>query len=235
MRLWRYCIAGLLFNWLAFVFWTVVPIRAVEFNASSTQLALLQTASTVFYVLNSIFIGQLSDRVSRALLARVACVMAIVACGLTVYIGTLNLLFFVVPIMGVAGSVFWPSVQGAVGAEAGPERLDRTIGWFNVSWSIGKTVGFLIAGWLIATRGHGMTLWLAAASAVPVFLLYPGDKAVRSDGTHSVDAGHREAFRTIGYVANFIAFGVGSVFQNQFFKYLKGTGAAPGWDTQTFY
>ena len=40
MRLQRYCIAGFLFNWLAFVFWTVVPIRAVGFNASSTELAL---------------------------------------------------------------------------------------------------------------------------------------------------------------------------------------------------
>ena len=40
MRLWRYCLAGFLFNWLAFVFWTVVPIRAVShYKASSTELA----------------------------------------------------------------------------------------------------------------------------------------------------------------------------------------------------
>ena len=235
MRLWRYCIAGLLFNWLAFVFWTVVPIRAVGFHASSTQLALLQTASTFFYVLNSIFIGRLSDRVSRALLARVACVMAIIACGLTVYIGSLNLLFLVVPIMGVPGSIYWPSVQGAVGAESGPDRLDRTIGWFNVSWSIGKTAGFVIAGWLIATQGHSLTLWLAAASAVPVLLLYPGDRKTRPEGTHAIEAGHREAFRTIGYVANFLAFGVGSVFQNQFFKYLEGSALHLRWDSQKFF
>jgi MFS family permease len=227
--------AGLLFNWLAFVFWTVVPIRAVNFNASSTQLALLQTASTFFYVLNSMFIGGLSDRVSRALLARVACVMAIIACGLTVYIGSLNLLFFVVPIMGVAGSIYWPSVQGAVGAESGPDRLDRNIGWFNVSWSIGKTAGFALAGSLIVSQGHGFTLWMAAASAIPVLLLYPGDRNVRPEGTHTVAAGHREAYRTIGYVANFLAFGVGSVFQNQFFKYLEGTGLHLRWDSQKFF
>jgi predicted MFS family arabinose efflux permease len=164
-----------------------------------------------------------------------ACVMAIVACSLTVYIGSLNLLFFVVPIMGVAGSVFWPSIQGAVGAESGPDRLDRTIGWFNVSWSIGKTLGFVTAGWLIATHGHGLTLWLAAASVVPILFLYPGDRAARAETRHSVDVNHRAAFRTIGYIANFLAFGVGSVFTNLFFKYLKETGLAPGWDTQKFY
>lgn len=234
MRLWRYCLAGLLFNWLAFVFWTVVPIRAVGFNASSTQLALLQTASTFFYVLNSIFIGRLSDRVSRSMLARMACAGAIAACALTVYIGSLNLLFLVVPIMGIAGSVFWPSIQGAVGAESRPDQLDRTIGWFNVSWSVGKTVGFVIAGWLIANQGHGPTLWLAAASVLPVLLLYPGDKVVRREGDPS-GAPDRAAFRTVGYVANFLAFGVGAVFQNQFFKYLKGSGLARDWDTQTFF
>jgi hypothetical protein len=65
MRLWRYCLAGFLFNWLVFVFWFVVPVRAVGFKATSTELALLQTASTVFYVLNSLFIGGLSDVSAR--------------------------------------------------------------------------------------------------------------------------------------------------------------------------
>jgi MFS family permease len=235
MRLSRYCIAGLLFNWLAFVFWFVVPIRATGFGASNTQLALLQTASTAFYVLNSIFIGKLSDRISRAFLARVAVAMAIVACALTVYIGSLNLLFFVVPIMGVAGSVFWPSIQGAVGAESGPDRLDRTIGWFNFSWSTGKTVGFVSAGWLIATYGHGLTLWLAVTAAVPVLLLYPRDKELRTDGAHSVDANHRTAFRTIGYISNLLGFAVGSIFVNLFFKYLKESQLVPNWDTRQFY
>ena len=72
MRLWRYCLAGLLFNWATFIFWTVIPARALEFKASSTQLALLQTASSVVYVLNSLFSGGLSDRVSRTLLARLS-------------------------------------------------------------------------------------------------------------------------------------------------------------------
>src|SRR6185436_16610239 len=43
------------------------------------------------------------------------------------------------------------------------------------------------------------------------------------------------AFRTMGYVANFLAFGVGSVFQNQFFKYLEQSGLGGGWESKTFY
>lgn len=226
MRLWRYCLAGFLFNWLVFVFWFVVPVRAVGFGATSTQLALLQTASTTFYVVNCLVMGRLSDRVSRALLARLSCVGAFVACALTVGVGSLHQLYLVVPLLGIAGSVFWPSVQGALGAEAGPSRVEKVIGWFNVSWSSGKAVGFVLAGWLVATQGSALTLWIAAAAALPVLLLYPGDKVTRWEESHETAASHREAFRTIGYVANFLAFGIGAVFQNQYYKYLEASAFA---------
>src|SRR5262245_17753767 len=235
MRLWRYCIAGFLFNWLVFVFWFVVPVRAVAFQASSTELALLQTASTVFYVLNSLFIGRLSDRVSRALLSRLGCVIAFAACALAVRAGSLHQLYLVVPLLGIAGSVFWPSVQGALGAEAGPSRLDRVIGWFNVSWSTGKAFGFVIAGGLVAAYGDSVALWIAAVSAVPILLLYPGDKTVSWEESHERGAADREAFRTIGYVANFLAFGIGAVFQNLFFKYLEAKRFADGERRKVFF
>ncbi len=224
MRLWRYCIAGLLYDWLAFVYWTVVPIRAEEFGATATQLALLQTASTAFYVLNSLFMGRLSDRASRSRLARAGCVGAIAACLLTAQAGSLAGLFLIAPVMGLAASFYWPSMQGALGAEADPARMERALGLFNVTWSIGKAAGFAMAGWLDATRGHTATLWIAAAVAVPIVLFYPRDVARRSGELH--EAGHpdRAAYRTMGYVANFIAFGVGAAFQNQFYKYLDDAG-----------
>ena len=221
MRLWRYCLAGFLFNWLVFVFWFVVPVRAVEFKASSTELALLQTASTAFYVLNCLYIGRLSDRVSRAFLARLSCAGAFVACALTVAVDSLAWLYVVVPILGIAGSIFWPSVQGALGAEAGPARVEKVIGWFNVSWSTGKAIGFAVAGALVARYGNSVALWIAAASAVPILLLYPGDKTVPREESHEAGAPDRDAFLTIGYVANFLAFGIGGVFQSQFIKYLE--------------
>ncbi len=234
MRLWRYCLAGLLFNWATFVFWTVLPIRALDFQASSTQLALLQTASSAVYVLNSLFSGGLSDRVSRALLARLSVAIAIGCCAVAVGAGSLTALFLIVPFMGFACSIYWPSIQGALGAEAGPARLEKALGWFNVSWSIGKTLGFVMAGWIIAALSFGSALWMAAASALPILLLYPRDQAPPKEEAHPASATDRHAFRTLGYVANFLAFGVGSTFQNQFIKYLHAT-PVPGWKPSTFF
>jgi MFS family permease len=235
MRLWRYCIAGFLFNWLVFLFWTVVPILAVaRYNASSTEIALLQTASTVFYVLNSLYIGRLSDRVSRSMLARLACVGALVACAITVWAGSLTALYLVVPLMGIAGSIYWPSIQGALGAETGPAEVEKTIGWFNVSWSTGKTLGFIIAGWLM-TQSNSLALWVAAASALPVIFLYPGDRPRTVHEAHLSAGPDRAAFLRMAYVANFLAFGIGSIFQGQFYKYVQQLQLGGSLDTQTFF
>ena len=234
MRLWRYCLAGLLFNWAAFVFWYVLPIRALDFHASSTQLALLPTASSIVYVLNSLFSGGLSDRMSRALLARLSTALLIGVILLTVCAGSLGGLFLVVPFMGFACSVYWPSIQGAIGAEAGAARLEKVLGWFNVSWSIGKTLGFLMGSVITAALSVSSTLWMAAASALPVLLLYPRDQPLPKETAHAEGSAERATFRTLGYVSNFMAFGVGAVFQNQFVKYLK-IAPVPGWDQATFF
>src|SRR5258706_14967027 len=129
MRLWRYCLSGLLFNWLGFVFWTVVPIVAERHHPSATQLALLQTSSSVVYVLTSLISGGLSDRISRSALARLGVVCGIGACAATVYIHNLSLLYLAAPLMGLGGSIYWPSIQGGGGAESEPSRVGGSIGW----------------------------------------------------------------------------------------------------------
>jgi MFS family permease len=235
MRLWRYCLAGFLYDWLAFVFGTVVPIRAKEFGASATQLAILQAAQAMVYVLICLVMGRLSDRISRSWLARAGAAGAIVACLLLTRAGTLAGLLLVAPVMGLAAGVYWPGAQGAIGAEAEPARLERALGTFNVTWSIGKSLGFAMAGWLVASQGHVHTLWIAAAVAVPIILIYPRD--VRSHAAVLREEGHpdRTAFRTMGYIANFVAFGVGATLQIQFFKYLDDGGLGNLWNRKTYF
>ena len=235
MRLWRYCVAGFLYDWLAFVFGTVVPIRAEEFGASATQLAILQAAQAIVYVLVCLVMGRLSDRISRSWLARAGSLGAILACLLLSRTGTFPGLLLVTPVMGFAAGVYWPGAQGAIGAEAEPARLERALGIFNVTWSVGKSLGFAMAGWLIASQGRVHTLWIAAAAAIPIILFYPRD--LRLHASVLREGGHpdRTVFRSMGYVANFVAFGVGATLQIQLFKYLDDRGLGNLWNRKTFF
>lgn len=236
MRLWRYCVAAFIYDAFVFVFWTAVPVRAVrDFGASSTQLALLQAASTVPYVLNSLFIGSLADRWSKSLLARVGCVVAALACAWTAQAPSLAMLFVGVPLLGIGASVFWPPVQGGIGAESAPARMERALGTFNVMWSLGKAVGFAVAGKLLGDFGHAWVLWVSALSAIAIVPLYPGDVPPSRAPMPEVAPEGRAAFRTMAYVANFAAFGVGATLQNQFFKYLEASVPVRGLDLETYF
>jgi MFS family permease len=235
MRLRAYCWAGLIYDWLAFVFQAAVVIRAEELGASATELALLLAPYTVAYVLNSLFSGRLADRLSKSALARWGCVIAVAGCAIAALAPNVGLLFAATGVMGVAGSVYWPAVQGALGAETEPARMEQALGAFNVMWCIGKSLGFALAGWMSARLGHTWTLAAAGAAAVPILFFFPRDAARKAETAH--EAGHpdRAAFRTMGYVANFFAFGVGATFGNQFIKYLSDDLHPALAETKTFF
>lgn len=220
MRLWLYCLGGLLYDWLVYVVWTVIPIRAVSLEASPTQLGLLQTVSTLVYILGSLLVGPLADRWPRTVLARLGCLAGFLACWSITRAHSLAGLFLTAPILALGGSLFWPSVQAAIGRETPPERLEKAIGLFNVSWSTGKGIGFLTAGWMTGKLGPAISLWAAASTAMVIFFLYPWKDGPGAVAGSSGIRRDRATFRLLGYVANFFCFGIGSTLHVQIYKYL---------------
>lgn len=223
MRLWRYCIAGLLFDWVLYVVWCVIPLYATDLGAGPRDLGLLQACSSLVYVAMSVVMGCVADRVSRPLLVRLGCVLMVVACLLVPRAGSLWTLLAIVPVVGLSGTFFWPSVQGAIGAEARPDMLERDIGLFNVLWSIGKSVGFLTGAALKGGLGVPHALLAAAAGAAAITLFYPLRDLHGTAGrlADRADPGLRPAFLRMSWVMNFVAFGVGATIANQYILFCR--------------
>lgn len=235
MRLWRYSLAALVYDAVVFVVWLVIPIRAHALGATATQMGLLVTVHSVLYTLNSLAMGRLADRASKPLLALLGCAGAAAACLALRAADRLGLLFLGVPALALSASLFWPSIQGSIGSETPPARMERALGLFNVMWSVGKSLGFLSGGWLVARAGADGTLMLAAALAVATATFYPwkpGPRAPRE--SLPAEDGH-PAFRTMGYVANFAAYGVAAAFQTHFFAFLGSQGLGRSMDPRTFF
>jgi MFS family permease len=233
MRLWRFCLAALVYDWVVFIAWVAIPIRAESLRVTPTQLGLLITAHSVLYVGNSLFVGRLADRMSKPFLAFLGCAGAIASFAAIARADSLLLLFLTVPLLAVAASCFWPSVQGSVGTETDPARMERVLALFNVMWSGGKALGFVCGGWLAARFGETATLWIAAGTVIPILALYPWRKGTPAPAPREAPVGNRAGFRRVAYVANFVAFGVGAAFQNQFFKYLSNTGLGRSFEGRT--
>ncbi len=210
-----------MFDWLVYAAWVVIPITATGLGASSTQLGLLQTASTLVYALNCLWVGRMADRTSKSLLARCGCVLAALACLALSRADSLGHLFLIVPVLGLANSLFWPSVESALGSESGPKGLEKAVGLFNVLWSAGKSLGFFLAGWMMQALGAAHAMYAAAASAAAVALFYPNAGPSRSQEGREPARAELAAYRTMGYIANFFLHGVGAVLTTHYFKYLS--------------
>ena len=227
MRLFLYCLAGLVADWLLYVVWTALPLRADELGATPFQLALLLGSSSVVYVSMAIVLGHASDRIPRTFLARIGTILMIAACLLIPNARAVWHLIGLAPLVGLSGAFFWPAIQAAVGSEASAGRLERDIGFFNVSWSIGKALGFITGGALMHRWGFTQALLVSAAGAAFVFVVHPlRDPAppAKSPVDDHADPRLRLAFLRMSWISNFAIYGVGAAVGNQCIKWIKTLG-----------
>jgi MFS family permease len=178
-----------------------VSYRARELGAEPFVLGLVGAAGDGVYMASCLLLGGLSERYGRRFMIRVA-VAAFVAAGLFAYAATsVAALTAALVLQRVAAAVFWPTIQGRLADQS--VDLGRDAGLFNLSWSAGKTCGYLTNGLVFGPLGlptAAAFLWSGAASLL-VGLLAPPDrttKAVREDGGRVAPEEAALASRRIG-------------------------------------
>ncbi len=221
MRLTLYCIASFLLDFTFYVLWTVLPFHAINLRADDFQLGALPMVTSATYIVISIASGWLSDRLPHAAMLRCGLVISAAGMLLAGTTGRLWLLYAVAPITSVGTGIFWPAIQNAIGKETSPEKLDRALGVFNVAWSIGKALGFFVGGSLYHWTGARPTLELAALATVLTLVFIPPSR--RPPPAAAPD--HHGASRPTGFlraawVGNFAAFGVSSILNVHYPRFL---------------
>jgi MFS family permease len=142
-------------------------------------------------------------------------------------------LFVLLAVLGTSLAFFWPAIQASLADLAGRGAVTGNLGWFNIAWSAGKSVGFLVGGAILAGVGFGALFAAAALAMLAVVLLL---RAVRIGGgadehkaRESIQAPRllpRNAgrYRLAAWIANAIAFGVVSVLNLQYPDWLERMG-----------
>ncbi len=177
------------------------------------------------------FAGRLSDRLSRLMLARLGCVVFGVGCLLILRAESIAHIFPVLPLIGLGMGFFWPPIQAAVADEGDLGMLEKNLGLFNVFWSSGKAMGFLVAGGLYARFGGEPIFLLASAVMLLMMVVIPRRRegvAEEEDedraGFGRVPAKDLLAFLRMAWLANAIAFGVGHTMNTQYPKLMVEIG-----------
>lgn len=213
-----------------------VPWKAIALGATPLELGLLPTVWSVVYIIAAILMGRLSDRVARLRLS--AAGAALVAVAMLVFALTRHILGLQVglAILAMGLAMFWPSLQAALAEADEPGLLQQNLGYFNLSWSSGKGIGFAIGGILFAVYGFGLVAAISAAISLSVALLLvtaPASRpAIASTGvtpwlssSPAGLAGLSTAFLAAAWLANGVAYGVNATLTYHFPKYLEAHGS----------
>src|SRR5690606_39888607 len=136
-----------------------------------------------------LLLGRLSDRWPHFTMARFGATVRAAASLAVIGANDPVALLCWMPILGASNGFFWPGLQSVLGALAGPDRLGRVLGSFNVSWSSGKMLGFFLGGLCLERAGNAPALLAAAAATSATGLVPPWRRPPHTPGRpHPHDA-----------------------------------------------
>ncbi|MFP4248208.1 MAG: MFS transporter [Armatimonadota bacterium] len=210
-----------------------VQLLGNDLGATPSMLGWLGTIGALVYAAGCIFTGKLSDRFGRRLLVTISCSLCGLAWLTMTQAGSPLQLLAILPFSGAGISMFWPPVQAWMSeiTVGGRDRLNRNIGGFNISWTIGLMLGPVVAGfaWDIdrylpgladAAQGAGIThdlgryapFVIAALCAASVLILVQtiprevpggGEPAPEDRDFVRPDSSVAARFLHIAWIANF--------------------------------
>ncbi|HEV8001870.1 MAG TPA: MFS transporter, partial [Planctomycetaceae bacterium] len=125
--------------------WFVVPLGK-EVMDSALALSLGLVCFTLPYPLLAAPAGYLADRFSKRTVivaCKVAEVLLMILGVLAVFVGSINLLFVVVGLMGVQAALFAPSKYGSIAEILRPEKLTKGNGLMGLVTIVASAVGFV--------------------------------------------------------------------------------------------
>jgi MFS family permease len=230
-----------------FLIMVAMPFKVLDLGGGALELGLVPAIGAVVYIVSAPLAGHWSDRVSRTLLCLGGGAVLVAAALAAWRTGRLDVLLALQGLMGLGKSLYWPAVQATLGDLSSGGGRVGVLGRFNVSWSGGKTLGFLAGGLMLGGLGFEAVYLGGAACVVVAFLLLPKgplvtaamaaamagpDPAREAAAPASVDRGTLRAFRAMGWVANTAAYGAFGILTHHLPQWFSEQQWAPdryGW------
>jgi len=145
-----------------------VPLMAISLGVSSLWLGILGSSMGLSYISLCFFFGKLSERWHRKKILVLASFVYVAASLFFSFSSQIYHLFLSMLLLGVAGAMFWPTLEAWIAEKESKRTLIQKMALFNISWSTGLAIGPLIGGILF---GMNFKLPFYFAFFVSVFVL----------------------------------------------------------------
>lgn len=215
-------------------------------GGSSLDVSLVFGVYTLAYALLAPLLGRASDRGDRRLVLRASSLLfAAIPAGLAATllveqgagagtasvsdrlgVGPLPLIYAASGLFALSNALFWPALQARIGdRERDPEARGRAIRRFNVGWTVGKALGFLVSGAVFQYAPAACLPLGAVLGGAVLALLLAVDRDVPSGGapdpapaapapTEGIPQVLKRAYLLAGLATNFAVWGSLSTLQS---------------------
>ena len=188
------------------------PLAAIHYGASRIELGLLGAAPQIAFVASCLALGSLSDRLGRRRVMMAGALCYVLAFFLSYRGASVHGLILAALVVGAAGGLFWPALEGAIGDAWGHGPLGRGLLLFNFGWTTGMAVG-AAAGGRLADRALSLPFLVALAVGLVTLPLIAVWRPVQVRHAEEEHAGgavevpkHAEHFLVLARIANFCCF-----------------------------
>ena len=202
-----------------------IPLLALQLGASVVELGLIGTAGAIAYTLSCTFTGRLADRYNRQRLMGIAALWAALVFAILIFVQHIWLLLILAPLIWMTLALFWPALQATLAEGKNRAQLVKTLGTFNMVWTIGYMNGPLLGG-LFYEVNPRLPFVIAMIGmfglAIAIFLIRLKRESAQPDSeeTSEEPAQIRDTlrFRKVAWIASFTGFFVMGILGNQFPK-----------------
>lgn len=210
-----------------YLLFAALPFRAIELGAGPIALGAIPGLYAATYMISAANAGRLSDRVPRLALARAAAIgLALGALALAAA-PSLPWLLFALPWLGASLGFFWSPLQAALSDRS--RDLSRSLGMFNLSWTLGKGLGLILGGLVTAAMSPRVVLLSGIVPALIVAVILPRRADAGVAVAHAIEPPElvSEKFLRLAWLANALAYGFVGTVNVHAPRFLLAQGAGP--------
>ena len=142
-----------------------LPLFAISLGAGNITLGAIGTSASIVYVSAVLFTARLSDRIPKNLQSGAGAILFGITLCMFPFVPKLAWVFPLVFCYIIGLALIWPSLESALARFVTGKQLAMSSGWYNVSWSSGATIGYLLGGYVYA-HGAGLVFRIAGGAAI---------------------------------------------------------------------
>ena len=182
-----------------------IPLLAIRLNAPPFVLGLIGFLASFVYLLFSPLFGTLSERNNPFYFALAGSLLFASTGIFIIFFHTIPLIFLAMGIFGLATSMLWSPLEVWIARTT--ENLKIAVGYYNLSWCIGLSIGTFLSGYLFQLDWRFPFLALSLTCLLLFFSLFycPKVSSPVEVEEYVKEKGKTSPFVVIGWTANFIA------------------------------